>query len=276
MKLLVAGGDRVDAGKTTFAVGLLAHLDRVAGATPRGFKPRAGNDYWFDHDDVLAALESGRLYGKDAKRLAGAGSEDRLPETLNPLHRLWKPTPGRTGWLGAPDRTFLVDRLREADGTDRFVVNAETEIPDPVRDALPLADAVRVDSVAAFNELMDDHYVPAFDRLATRASEAELSVVESYADIALPLRDVDFDAVAVVDPGRVQVFEGRRWLRACEVASGSPQEGRLEERTDDVAELTEPVARVSLPALAGEARADPAAVADAYADAYVELLAAAR
>ncbi len=40
MKLLVAGGDRVDAGKTTFSTGLLARTDAV------GFKPRAGNDYW--------------------------------------------------------------------------------------------------------------------------------------------------------------------------------------------------------------------------------------
>lgn len=45
MTLLVAGSERVDAGKTTFALGLIASLDGV------GFKPRAGNDYWFHHDD---------------------------------------------------------------------------------------------------------------------------------------------------------------------------------------------------------------------------------
>ncbi len=64
MTILVAGSDRVDAGKTTFTVGLLAHHDAV------GFKPRAGNDFWFDHDDAKRALSEGRLYGKDAKRLA--------------------------------------------------------------------------------------------------------------------------------------------------------------------------------------------------------------
>lgn len=276
MNLLVAGGDRVDAGKTTFAVGLLAHLGRVTEATPRGFKPRAGNDYWFDHDDVLAALDGRRLYGKDATRLAGAEGGDRQPETLNPLHRLWRPTPGRTGLLGARDRTFLADRLRDADGNDRFVVNARAELPEPVREALPLEDAAQVDSVAAFNELMDERYLPAFARLASQVRDADLPVVESYGDIALPLNDVEFDAVAVVDPGRVQVFDGRRWARACDVASGSPQEGRLEERTDDVMEMTDPVARVSLPALSSDARADPATVADAYAEAYVELLAAAQ
>ena len=56
MKLLVAGDARVDAGKTTFAAGLLAAIDGAV-----GFKPRAGNDYWYDHDDAAAALDSGRL-----------------------------------------------------------------------------------------------------------------------------------------------------------------------------------------------------------------------
>ncbi|MFB6186494.1 MAG: ATPase, partial [Halobacteriaceae archaeon] len=40
MNILVVGGDRVDAGKTTFAIGLIEYLDAT------GFKPRAGNDYW--------------------------------------------------------------------------------------------------------------------------------------------------------------------------------------------------------------------------------------
>jgi predicted P-loop ATPase/GTPase len=275
MNLLVAGGDAVDAGKTTFAVGLLAHLRRAAAATPRGFKPRAGNDYWFDHDDVLGALDGQRLYGKDARRLAGAEGSDRQPEALNPLHRLWRPTPDQTGMLGAADRIFLIDRLRTVEG-ERFVVNGTAELPGPVREALPLSKATQVESIAEFNDLMAEQYLPAFERLAAAVREAPLPVVESYGDIALPLSDVEFDAVAVVDPGRVQVFDGRRWLRSCEVASGSPQEGQLEERTDDVIELTDPVARVSLPALPSEARSDPAAIADAYADAYVELLAAAQ
>lgn len=275
MNLLVAGGDQVDAGKTTFAGGLLAHLSRATEATPRGFKPRAANDYWFDHDDVLAALDERRLYGKDARRLADAEGGDRQPEALNPLHRLWKPTPGRTGVLGAADRTFLLDRLRTGEGVE-FIVNADAEIPAPAREALPLSEAARVESTAEFNELMTERYLPVFERLAAGVRDPPVSVVESYGDIALPLEDVEFDAVAVVDPGRVQVFDGRRWLRSCEVASGSPQEGRLEERTDDVMELTDPLTRVSLPALSQEKRTDPAAVAEAYAEAYVELLAVAQ
>jgi predicted P-loop ATPase/GTPase len=265
MKLLVAGGDRVDAGKTTFSVGLLAHL-AAAGFEPVGFKPRAGNDYWFDHDDVRAAVAEGRLYGKDAARLAAASTGDPTPESLNPVHRLWRPTPGTAGLLGETGRTFLVDRLTTAEG-ETFVVNGEAvdagDLPVTVAEALPLADAVRVDSVAAFNDRMAADYVPAFERLAERIRATETAVVESYSDIALPVSGVDFDAIAVVEPTRCRVYDGTRFLKSREVASGSPREGQLEERVESVVGMLDPLATVELPALSGEERSDPAAVAAA-------------
>ena len=270
MRLLVAGGDRVDAGKTTFSTGLLARLRRE-GLAPVGYKPRAGNDFWFDHDDVLAALDEGRLYGKDARRLTAASAGEQVPENVNPLHRLWRPTPGTTGLLGEPDRSFLVDRLSTPEG-ERFVVNGAAEVPAVVADALPLSSAERVTDVAAFNDLMAEWYVPAFERLTDRIEHTPVAVVESYGDIARPLADLGADAVAVVDPGRVRIYEGARYERACEVASGSPEEGQLEERTAAVVDMLDPVATTQLPALPGERRRDPESVADAYRDAYDALL----
>jgi predicted P-loop ATPase/GTPase len=274
MKLLVAGGDRVDAGKTTFSTGLLARL-RAEGRAPVGFKPRAGNDFWFDHDDVRDALDDERLYGKDARRLAAASAGEQVPEALNPLHRLWVPTPGTTGLLGESDRTFLVDRLTTAEGT-RYVVNGEAALPDIVAESLPLSAADRVDSIPAFNDVMAESYLPAFERLARRIERTPDAVVESYGDVARPLEALDADAVAVVRPTRVRVYDGRRYGRACEAASGSPRGGQLEERTDAVVGMLDPVATVSIPALPSAARKDPDAVADAYAEAYDAVLDAAR
>jgi predicted P-loop ATPase/GTPase len=281
MRLLVAGGDRVDAGKTTFSVGLLAHL-ADAGHAPVGFKPRAGNDYWFDHDDVLTATSDGRLYGKDATRLAAASAGEAVPEAINPVHRLWRPTPGRQGLLGESDRTFLVDRVTgrgaaDADDLDtRFVVNGEAEsdgdLPASVREALPLDDATRVSSIPAFNDLMTERYLPAFERVAERIRTTDTAVVESYSDIALPLDDVGFDAVAVVEPTRCRVYDAGRYLRACEVARGSARDGQLEERVGNVVEMLDPLARVELPALSGAARDDPAQVAAANRAAYEAVL----
>lgn len=285
--VLVVGDERVDAGKTTFSVGLLARFVE-SGSRPIGFKPRAGNDYWFDHDDVLAAVEGGRLYGKDVRRLADAapdGLESRDPpriERLNPVHRLWRPTPGRTGLLGESDRTALVDRVW-TDGEPTYVVNGVAEedglLPPVVRRQLPLEDADRISSLEAFNEAMRELHLPAFEWLTERVAAADRKrpvVIESYGDIAVPLRRleeaVDLDAVAAVAPTRVRVYRGDRWLRARSVASGSPREGRLEERTGRVAEMVEPVATRRLPALPARARADPGAIAEAYADAYDALL----
>ncbi|MFC7186266.1 ATPase [Halorubrum yunnanense] len=287
--LLVAGGARVDAGKTTFSTGLVAHLaDRLGDAV--GVKPRAGNDYWFDHDDYRIATDGGRLYGKDARRLAAAstrplaavGGERRpeaiAPEAINPVHRLWRPTPGRTGMLGDADRTFLCDRVTGADAA-RFVVNGAAEeaglLPEGLGERLALANATRVSDVAAFNDVMATDYLPAFDRLAERiAATAVPVVVESYADVAGPLsRDgpVAPDAVAVVDPGRARIYAGDRYARARAVASGSPREGTMEEHTETVTDMIEPVATVGLPALGGEERGDPQRVAERYGAAYEAL-----
>ena len=267
MRLLVAGGDRVDAGKTTFAVGLAARLDDALAV-----KPRAGNDLWFDHDDARTALERGRLYGKDVARLTNA-TDDGPPETHNPVHRLWRPTPGRTGLLGERGRTFLLDRVRIGD-EDRFVVNDRIDLPELVCESLPLADAPRVDSVAGFNELMADWHLDAFARLRDRVRAADRPVVvESYANVADPLQDVAYDAVAVVEPTRCRVYDGRRWGIACDAVEDRT-DGQLEERVGKLTGRLEPVATHVLDPLPGAVREAPERVAAANAGAYDALLAA--
>lgn len=268
MKLLVSGSSEVDAGKTTFTTGL---VERTG---VRGYKPRAGNGYWYDHDDYQRAVEAGRLYGKDAKRLAAAAPADVRPETINPVHRLWVPSPdGGTGILGRSDRSFAIDRVT-LDGSDTYVTNGTISLPQAAERAFQLGDAPTVESLPELNALMADRHATALDDLGREIAERTAAVVESYADIARPLRDFVPDAVAVVEPGRARVYDGERYARSCEVASGSAHEGRLEERVEHVVDLLDPVASVDLPALSGAARRDRSVVADAYEEAYDELLAA--
>ncbi|QCC60436.1 ATPase [Natrinema thermotolerans] len=273
MILLVVGADRVDAGKTTFSAGLLERTGAV------GYKPRAGNDFWFDHDDCRRALADGRLYGKDAARLSAAGGRERPPERLNPVHRLWRPAPdGGTGLLGRSDREFVIDRIGRDPDDPLFVRNATADVPDRVAEALPLSDAVPVETVDEFNALAEREYVPAFERLAAEIEATEVAVVESYSDIALPLDSLEpasIAAVAAVEPGRVRLYPGDRYCRACEVASSSPRDGAVEKRVPDVLEYLDPLERVRLPALGGDERDDSARIARAYADAYDALLDAA-
>jgi predicted P-loop ATPase/GTPase len=262
MTLLVAGGDRVDAGKTTFTVGLLAYIDGI------GFKPRAGNDFWFDHDDAIGALRDGRLYGKDAKRLARASEGDAAPEELNPVHRLWRPAPSKgKGLLGQTGREFLVDRVG-----DGFLVNGTVSLPGVVRESLPLSDAVVVDSLAELNDQTERRYLPHFRAVAERVRSEDRAVVESYGDIARPVRGIEFEAVAVVEPRRVRVYDGARYAKACEVADNSVHDGTMEKRVEDVVNFLDPAETKALEPLSKGERDDPEEIADVYGDAYEALL----
>ena len=268
MKLLVAGSAEVDAGKTTFTTGLIERTGI------RGYKPRAGNGYWYDQDDYRRAVDEGRLYGKDAKRIAAANDGSVRPEALNPVHRLWLPTPGRgKGVLGRDGRRFVLDRVTDDD--DTYVLNGDVEVPPAAERAFPLDEARRVDSLSELNAVMADHHAPALESLAERIAARSDAIVESYSDIARPLSEFTPDAVAVVEPRRCRVYDGERYGKACEVASGSAHEGRLEERVDNVVGLLDPAASVTLPALSSEERGDVATVAAAYETAYDAVLDAA-
>ncbi len=218
-----------------------------------------------------ASAREGRLYGKDAARLSAADGRDRPPERLNPVHRLWRPPPdGGTGLLGRADREFLVDRIGRDGDDPLFVRNATADLPAQVADALPLADAIPIESVAEFNDLAEARYVPAFERLAADIEATDVAVVESYSDIARPLEALSpssIAAVAAVEPGRARIYPGDRYCRACEIASSSPRDGAIEKRVPDVLDYLDPLERVSLPALGSDRRADPERVARAYADA---------
>lgn len=264
MTVLVAGEHRVDAGKTTFATGLLAHADAV------GFKPRAGNDVWHDHDDYRAAIGEGHVCGKDARRLAAASPGQLDPLDVNPIHRLWTPAPGPgTGLLGQADRSFLLDRVGE-----EYLVNGTVDLPESARQALPLADALVVDSVEELNAAIREYYLPALESLARTIDRTDRAVVESYADVARPIQGLDPGAVAVVELGRVRLYEGSRYAKSCSIASGgsTPLEGQLEKRVSDVTELLDPVATVELSPLREAEQTDPPAVAEAYAPVYEQLL----
>jgi predicted P-loop ATPase/GTPase len=266
MQLLVAGGDRVDAGKTTFSVGLCRELD-----VP-GFKPRAGNDYWFDHDDYQQALTESRLYGKDARRLAAASPGTPSPEWLNPVHRLWTPVPGsKQGLLGRTGREFLVDRIRGTDDT-HWVINGTIDLPVSAQEQLPVEDAIKINSLTEFNKVMRRLHKSALDAVATRIGDEDQAVIESYADIARPIDGYEADAVAVVEPRRVRIYDGKRYADACTVVSGSAREGALEETTENVLDLITPQERVELPALTGNQRTRPNTIAKQYRPAYEALM----
>lgn len=262
MTVLVVGADRVDAGKTTFSAGLVSYCGGV------GFKPRAGNDYWFDHDDCLKALDAGRLFGKDARTLRQASAGSMEIESINPIHRLWQPAPTGSGFLGPGDREFVLDRY----GSGEFVVNAEADLPDIVSESLEVADAIRVGSIEELNQVTKEAYLPLFADVRETIHDTPGAIVESYGDVARPIQELDVTRVAVVEPRRVRVYDGSRYVKACEITTGSPVDGELEERVTDVVDVLEPIDSFSLSPLPGAVRKDPDAIAEAYEEAYSALV----
>ncbi len=176
--------------------------------------------------------------------------------------------------LGQTDREFLLDRVGTGENA-AYVRNATADLPASAEEALPLEDATPVRSLPEFNRAMERLHVPALEALGERVQRTERAVVESYGDIARPLQGYQPDATAVVQPRQVRVYDGERYARACQVASGSAQEGRLEEHVGDVAEVLQPRATLELPPLGSDARSDPAAVADAYEHAFEAVVATA-
>ncbi|MDY7081526.1 MAG: ATPase [Halobacteria archaeon] len=263
MNYLVAGGKQVDAGKTTFTLGLVEYLSSI-GSPTTGYKPRAGNDYWYDYDDYRHAVENGSLYGKDARKLAEVSRSDVKPWDINPVHRLWKPSvDDEDGILGRESREFVADRVR-----DEYVVNAnidaEVELP---------ADENRVREVATleeFNEVMKELHMPVLEEFAGRVESQKTAVVESYGDIALPL-DTEFDRVAVVEPERVGIYDGGRFVRACEVVGGTPREGQFETTVPRVTDEIDAETSVELRPLSRDER-KPEDIAEAYDEAYRRLV----
>jgi len=169
--------------------------------------------------------------------------------------------------LGRTDREFVIDRVAH-----NYIRNETVEFPTEVRRYLPLEEAVGVSSLSELNAVMEQLHLVALDGIASRIADSDPAVVESYGDVARPLRAFEPDAVVVVEPGRARMYPGHRYVKACSVASGGPEEGQLEEQVPSVTDLIDPVSSVPLPALGSDERADPATVADAYADAYEALL----
>lgn len=261
MKALVAGSVPLRAGKTTFSLGLVERLGAV------GYKPRSAFNWWHHHDPYREAVGRGRLYGRDARKLAAASPGEREPESINAVHRLWRPLPvPERGLLGREGETFVLDRA----GSE-YVVNGTAEVPALARERLPLSDARRIDSVDALDALVGELHEPALATLASEIRDRDAAVVESYADVAVPV-DASFDRVAVIEPTRVRIYDGERYLRAREVAGRSPRAGRLETPVEEVTGMLDPIGRAVLPPLSGADRGDPTRIAEAYEPAYDALL----
>ncbi|MDF2955941.1 hypothetical protein [Candidatus Alkanophaga liquidiphilum] len=237
--VLIVGLKAEDAGKTTLARALLRYL-REGGVDACGFKPKAGNNVWYDFDVVYESLSQGRLYGKDAKLLREA-SETELPEeVINPIHRLWAECYPS---LEIPD--FIADRIT-IHRRIIIVLNALMPVEPEVEELLErlCRRASQTFKVARLKELnaLAAKYESAMESAYKEiAKRHEAIVVESYCDVALPWKKLKPDLVLGVEPWRISAYDAEKYVAAVELV------GSTEVSTDNVCPLLKPVKQAKVP-----------------------------
>lgn len=229
MKILCVGLREAEAGKTTLTLALMRYL-KDHGKEVCGFKPRAGNDVWYDWTIVEKALQEGTVYGKDAKLLRDATTKDLPIEIISPGHRLWLPTTSRASPFGGMP-FFLLDRITTKEGTT-VILNDQVELPLDQDHFTNLLSKSKVQHISKRSDLREittlynqaDTY--AHSQITKKFSHI---VYESYADIGLPWQGIkNIDYVFAVKPFHVSVYSGERYLRAYDVLASFPEEEKAE------------------------------------------------
>ncbi len=247
MYTVLVSGPCEGAGKTSVACAVLAFLHR-RGIEACGFKPMAGNSYWYDHGLVRETLREGRLYGHDAALLRRFSSGSLEEETVSPVHRLWPERARDASRGGVP--SFIADRVTLPEG-EMLVVNATLSGVDDAVDMVRRASRATVQreitSLEEYNRLASREYANAVAVAADRVGEvADCMVCESYARVAVPWQECGPDVALVVSPGRVSAYDGAAYMDAASLVQFR------EASTDRVVELLHPLARAQMPPAAGD------------------------
>jgi len=260
-KALIVGLKEKDAGKTSFALALLAYL-REEGINASGFKPRAGNSVWYDYDVVHEALTQGRLYGKDAKRLSSASayssvSTTQIEEFINPIHRLWA-EPSRIN-PSSQIPYFILDRITlwYKAGVKNMVVENEALSADynnaDFRNIRANASTIYpVRDLKTLNTITEKYYSYAVELAYKRMlAQHEYVVIESYSDIALPWNGLnDLDLVIGVKPGQMLAYEPKKYLAAVQLVTQTYSQEEIS--TARIVDLIKPSKEVIVPPFMSE------------------------
>jgi predicted P-loop ATPase/GTPase len=266
----VVGLRDLDAGKTTFAQGVLRTVWRQ-GEEPVPFKPWSASSLWQHHDAVTRALE-GDLASRDARRLLAAAGRDADPRLVNPVHRVWRPRSALEAGRG--NTVPLLDRVADDDGV-AWVVHGDGDLPEPLPGLV--ADASRVERAPdddALRALQAELHVPAVEAAWERLDGTGWVLTESYSDVARPPGFPGVpDVTLAVEPGRVHRFDGTRWDKALDLRTGvRGGSAGAEPASPELLDLVSPEASSDLPPLADAERTDLDAVEEAYREAIEAVL----
>ncbi len=234
MKILINGLCE-SAGKTTATTGLYQNLKKTKEIEL--FKPLAGNNYWYDNRIVSESIKKGRLFGHDAKILSELTG--KREEEINPIHRLWIPNSvieSGSGLIGET-QSIVLDRIFDTENKTTLVLNSRIKAPEDLKALQGNADRIeKFSTTEKFNEYMNKIHLPATKDRYERIKDRDILIIESYADIAMPI-PVHADLVLTVEPGRAFISDGNKFAKAHSMISKRWTGHRMEIKTGKILDL---------------------------------------
>jgi len=227
MMVLIVGLLPFDSGKTSLAVSLISEaLER--GMDVGVVKPVTAFSGWYQYSSVLRSVEMGKLVGEDVYRLhvhARSGDPIELESPVVFMHM--PPDPERVEWKSSyytamslneqivalrigSNHHYVPANLNRLTGAMRRVARRLIETLKPT----PLDDVG--DVLLKLGEFAND----SVEEIAKRH---EMTVVESYNNASAPTwSSLNADAVVLVAPSKVAIYEGERYRKAVELLLKPP------------------------------------------------------
>ncbi|MBD3196556.1 MAG: hypothetical protein GF317_15980 [Candidatus Lokiarchaeota archaeon] len=243
MKILCAGLREKRSGKTTLTCALLRyfleHNENIC-----GFKPRSGNNLW-DHWIFLEKkLKSGLLYSTDVEKYLKELNNSIPIYLLNPVHRLWLPSTYNKNWSELPN--FLMDRI-SLDDKQIIALNQKVKSPvnlDIFQELFKKSEILNIKSREDLNSLSEYYKKAEREAILQLDKKFENLIVESYADIGLPLEiNSNFDYVFVIEPFKITIYDGERYFQSSRLVSSF----RIEQKTDEIIEPIKAIKTFKIP-----------------------------
>jgi predicted P-loop ATPase/GTPase len=264
MRVLLAGMNSFDSGKTQFAIRLSKLLSNEYQSLEY-FKPVSGHNYWYKHEHTKVCMNNGLLASLDAIKVRETLNTKIPLELANPVHslfvpmRLEKPMQNLTNTLGLSGSSsiLVMERFSRPDGSsiDTTVLLAQ-KLVEEERLIIGLDEVGMLSRGASIQEISNLEEVQEFERLYFEQyvseafveveGSADAVVIEGFNNSAWPWEGLKtVDIVLLVSPGHVFSFDPERFRKASFLMNRGNQPIR-EVTFSRISDLLKPLGRLEL------------------------------
>jgi predicted P-loop ATPase/GTPase len=233
MRVLLAGMNSFDSGKTRFAIQLSKTLS-AEGRPIEYFKPLSGHNYWYNHEHTSDCLENGVLASMDALKVRKFLKPKSPIELANPVHslfvpmRLEKPMQNLPNTLGLAGASSILTMERfsrpEGSGIDTTVLVAQRLVEEErliikqeevgmLTRGAGILSVSNLEEVQEFERLnFEQHVSESFTEVE---KSADVVIIEGFNDATWPWDGLEkVDVVLLIGPAHVFSYDPERFRKA--------------------------------------------------------------